>query len=180
MSAAIKYAPHYTLADYRRWKGDWELWNGIAIAMTPSPFGKHQAILVALVSELRGALKVVGCDATALVELDWIISDDTVVRPDVIVVCGKAPEQHLEEAPPLIAEILSRSTRQNDLTYKRDLYAAQGVRTYLIVDPEAKTVEQLSLTSNGNYESVDASTRLEASLCDDCVIGVDMTSLFAC
>ncbi len=98
MSAASKYAPRYTIEDYRLWQGDWEIWDGIAIAMTPSPFGTHQAILVALVSELRAALREEGCEATALVELDWIVSKETVVRPDVIVVCGAAPEQHLEQA----------------------------------------------------------------------------------
>ena len=90
-----------------------------------------------------------------------------------------APEKHLERAPALIAEILSPSTRQNDLTYKRDLYASQGVETYLIVDPDAKTMEQLSLGQDGNYESVDASTRLKATLCGDCAIEVDLASLFA-
>jgi len=177
MSAAINYAPRYTIEDYRLWKGDWELWDGIAIAIAPSPFGRHQAILVALVSELRAALRDSGCEATALVELDWIISNETVVRPDVIVVCGSAPEKHLEQAPALIAEILSPSTRQNDLTYKRDLYASQGVETYLIVDPDAKTMEQLSLGQDGNYESVDASTHLKVTLCDDCAIEVDLASL---
>jgi Uma2 family endonuclease len=178
MSAAINYAPRYTIEDYRLWKGDWELWDGIAIAMTPSPFGRHQAILVALVSDLRAAIGAAGCKATALVELDWIVSNETVVRPDVIVVGGSAPERHLEQAPSLIAEILSPSTRQNDLTYKRDLYASQGVETYLIVDPDAKTVEQLSLGQNGNYESLDASTRLEVTVCGDCAIEVDLASLF--
>ncbi len=179
MSAAIKYAPRYTIEDYRLWQGDWELWGGIAIAMTPSPFGRHQAILVALVSELRAVLREGGCQATALVELDWIVSNETVVRPDVIVVCGAAPEKHLEQAPTLIAEILSPSTRQNDLTYKRDLYASQGVGTYLIVDQDAKTIEQLSLRQDGSYESVDVTTRLELTLCDHCAIGVDLESLFS-
>ena len=99
MSAAINYAPRYTVEDYRLWKGDWELWDGIAIAMTPSPFGRHQALTFALVAELRAAILSQGCAATALGELDWIISKDTVVRPDVIVVCGDVPEKHLEQAP---------------------------------------------------------------------------------
>jgi Uma2 family endonuclease len=179
MSAAINYAPRYTIRDYRLWKGDWELWDGIAIAMTPSPFGRHQAILVALVSELRAALREAGCEATALVDLDWIISDETVVRPDVIVVCGSAPEKHLEQPPTLIAEILSPSTRQNDLTFKRDLYASQGVATYLIVDPEPRSIEQLLLGQDGKYQSFDASTHLEVTICGDCAIEVDPQILFS-
>jgi Uma2 family endonuclease len=178
MSAATEFAPHYTIDDYQLWKGDWELWDGIAIAMTPSPFGPHQAVMFSLVAELRAGIRSQGCEATALGELDWIVSNDTVVRPDVIVVCGDAPEKHLQQPPALVAEILSRSTRQNDLTYKRELYAKQGVGTYLIVDPETKTIEQLTLTPSGKYRSTDASTRLEVTVCGDCVIAVESTSIF--
>ncbi len=178
MSAAIKFAPRYTIDDYRLWQGDWELWDGIAIAMTPSPFGLHQRVLFALVYELTTAIRNQSCNATALGELDWIVCNDTVVRPDVIVVCGEVPDKHLEQPPALIAEILSPSTRQNDLTYKRDLYAGQGVGTYLIVDPDAKTIEQLTLTSSGNYESTDASSRLEVNLCGDCELRTDWERVF--
>ena len=179
MSRGINYAPRYTIEDYRLWKGDWELWDGIAIAMTPSPFGRHQAILVALVSELRAGLREAGCEATALVELDWIVSNETVVRPDVIIVCGPVPERHLEQAPALIAEVLSPATRRNDLTYKRDLYASQGVETYLIVDPDTKSIEHLLLGQDGKYESVDASIRLVVTVCGDCEIEVDLKNLFS-
>lgn len=179
MSPAIKYAPHYTLEDYRLWKGDWELWDGIAIAMTPSPFGRHQAVAAALVSELRMALRAAGCAATALGELDWIVASDTVVRPDVIVVCGEPPEQHLQQPPALIAEVLSPSTRQNDLTYKRDLYASQSVGTYLIVDPAAKTIEWLTLSSSGSYEAREAAQQLRIDLCEDCSIEIERNEIFS-
>ena len=179
MAAAIKYAPHYSVNDYQHWKGDWELWDGIAIAMSPSPFGPHQAALVALASELRGALRAANCTATVLAELDWIVKRDTVVRPDVIVVCGEPPKEHLQIAPDLVAEILSPSTRQNDLTYKRELYASQGVGTYLIVDPEAKRIEQLTLSPDGHYVPQDASSSLKATLCGDCVVEIEPSSIFA-
>ena len=31
--------------DYQQWEGAWELWNGVAISMTPSPFGRHAKAL---------------------------------------------------------------------------------------------------------------------------------------
>ncbi len=37
MSTAIQYAPRYTFEDYAQWEGDWELWEGIAIAIAMSP-----------------------------------------------------------------------------------------------------------------------------------------------
>lgn len=178
MSSAIRFAPHYTIEDYRLWQGDWELWNGLAIAMTPSPGRKRQAVLVALASELRHALRAAGGDATVLVELDWIVSNDTVVRPDVLVVCGDAPEGHLRQPPDLIAEVLSPSTRRNDLTYKRQLYADQAVGTYLIVDPQSRTIECLSLSPAGSYESTDASGRLNLTLCGTCAVTVESSKVF--
>lgn len=178
MSDAIRLAPRYTVEDYRQWPGDWELWEGIAIAMTPSPFGPHQAVVFALVAELRAALQKQACEATALGELDWIISNETVVRPDVIVVCGGPPERHLENPPALVAEILSPSTRRNDLTYKRRLYASQGVGTYLIVDPELRTIELLRLAAGGEYASSDASTPLAITVCNDCTVEIDPARVF--
>ncbi|WP_457626586.1 hypothetical protein [Persephonella sp.] len=37
MSFAEKYLPNYTVEDYKQWEGDWELIEGIAYAMVPSP-----------------------------------------------------------------------------------------------------------------------------------------------
>lgn len=33
MSSDIHYQPHYTVDDYRRWEGQWELWFGTAVAI---------------------------------------------------------------------------------------------------------------------------------------------------
>lgn len=179
MSTAIKYAPRYTAADYCQWKGDWELWDGIAIAMSPSPFGRHQRLLVALASELRASIRSSDCAANVFAELDWIVSEKTVVRPDVTVVCGEEPAKHLQETPALVAEILSRSTRQNDLTFKRELYAGEGVAAYLILDPDSKTIDLLRLAATGVYESARDVKLIELQLCDDCQIQIKSAEVFS-
>jgi Uma2 family endonuclease len=51
----------------------------------------------------------------------------------------------IEGPPDLLIEVLSPSNRGHDLVTKRSLYARAGVREYWIVDPEAKTLEILSL-----------------------------------
>ena len=88
MSRAPRYHPHYTVDDYQHWEGRWELWEGMAIAMSPSPFGRHAKLLARTIAALQVAIDSAGCDATVLVEIDWIVSRDTVLRPDVTVVCG--------------------------------------------------------------------------------------------
>ena len=178
MSAALEFAPHYTVNDYALWKGDWELWEGIAVAMSPSPFGRHQTALTRLSGVLRNALLEAKCDAEAVVELDWIISDDTVVRPDVMVVCGDPPEEHMHDPPGLVAEVLSDSTRQNDLTYKRQLYQREGVEAYLIVDPVAETIQLDRRQDDGTYESENTTAELHVRLCDACDLRIDPASVF--
>ena len=141
MSSAPRYIPHYTVKDYELWEGDWELWQGIAVAMTPSPFGRHQEIAVKLAAELLRAVEDSGCDATVLSEIDWIISDDTVVRPDLLAVCGGPPEKHVMSPPAIVVEILSPSTASRDRGEKLHLYDDHGVQYYIIVDPADNSFE---------------------------------------
>ena len=41
MSVA-RYIEYYTYEDYKNWEGDWELIEGVPVAMAPSPLGIHQ------------------------------------------------------------------------------------------------------------------------------------------
>lgn len=119
MSTAPRYIPTYTIHDYQQWDGDGELWNIVAIAMTPSPFGKHSRLLVKLAAALEIAVQSTSCNATVLAEIDWIVANDTVLRRDLLIVCGKEPERHVEQTPALVAEILSPGTRSRDLNEKK-------------------------------------------------------------
>ncbi|MFM8539555.1 MAG: Uma2 family endonuclease, partial [Planctomycetaceae bacterium] len=119
------------------------------------------------------AIDAAGCRATVLAEIDWIVTNDTVVRPDIVVVCGPAPPQHVEEPPALVAEILSPATRDRDLTVKRELYEANGVPWYWIVDPDHAEPSLLRLGETGRYEPVLARGRIELDLCADCRITLD-------
>ncbi len=179
MSTAPRYNPHYTLDDYRQWEGDWELWNGIAVAMTPSPFGRHAQLLAQLAKLLGNAIDDAECEGpTVLIDIDWIISNDTVVRPDLTIVCGGAPERHVEQIPEVVVEILSASTRERDLTVKRQLYQEQSVRWYLMVDPDNSSLEAYELAEDGVYKSVPFADRLVMTVCSQCVLQVQVDRLF--
>lgn len=58
MSTAPRYEPRYTIADWRQWEGCWELWNGLAVAMTPSPFGRHAKALTDAAAVFKHAVEV--------------------------------------------------------------------------------------------------------------------------
>jgi Uma2 family endonuclease len=80
------------------------------------------------------------------------LSDDTVVIPDLIVVCdsSKLDDRGCNGAPDLAVEILSPSTSRHDRIVKFQKYREAGVREYWIVDPEEKSLVVYAL-KNGEY-----------------------------
>ncbi len=179
MSTAHRYLPKYTLEDYRQWKGDWELWQGIPISMTPSPFGPHQRIAARLVTTLQNSIDLNQCDAVVLAEIDWIVADDTVVRPDVLVLCGNAPARHVEQTPAFIAEILSPSTEQLDRGAKFDLYREQGVGYYMIIDPAKRELDVYRLDEDKAYQPLKTMDEMVLEICRTCRLNISFGNLFA-
>ena len=53
--------------------------------------------------------------------------------------------------PDMVAEVLSRSTRRKDLTIKKDIYEANGVKEYWIIDPRARAVD-VYILRDGKFE----------------------------
>lgn len=73
--------------------------------------------------------------------LGWVLTrrsvhfdDRTYISPDLVFISrdrrGIFGESNIEAAPDLVVEILTPSTRRNDLLIKRSLYARIGVREY--------------------------------------------------
>ncbi len=126
---------YYTYDDYKNWEGDWELINGMPYAMAPAPVKKHQSIASAIISnfyeQLDNCLK---CEV--LGKIDYKISEDTVVRPDVVLTCDEENEAYLTKTPEIIVEIASKNSVKKDEIYKFSLYEAEKVKYYVIVYPE--------------------------------------------
>ncbi len=51
--AAVDYLPHYTYDDYVQWDGDWELYEGFPVSMSPAPMINHQVISANVLYELK-------------------------------------------------------------------------------------------------------------------------------
>lgn len=180
MSNAEKFVPHYTAEDYQKWEGDWELWDGYAVAMSPSPFGKHSKIASELCRLFGNAIKAnPACDSVANIysELDWIVSQSTVVRPDISISCGDVFEKHITDPPAIVIEILSESTRDHDLKFKRGLYESQAVSYYLTLDPVEKTFTQLNLEGDA-YKNVTQGQSVTFTICEDCTFEVSLADVF--
>jgi len=149
MSGAIKILPHYTYEDWEQWEGQWELIEGIPYAMSPLPVPKHQKIAMALGTEFTVALK--SCSQCAAYQpIDYRVSDDTIVQPDMLVVCGEITKKYLDFPPALVAEILSPATALKDRHSKYSFYESQQIPYYLILSPDTEEVEIYKLI-NGVY-----------------------------
>jgi Uma2 family endonuclease len=105
-------------------------------------------------------------------ELDWIVDDLSVVRPDLLISCGDKVTEYMERAPVLIVEILSDSSRAKDRTAKFDLYQQQGVKYYLMADPDEKSLEVYQLSGN-KYQRLADSQQYEFQLSESCAIEVN-------
>ena len=177
MSSAVKYSPQYTIVDYQQWEGDWELFNGVAVWMGPSPFGPHSSLLSRLNYEFERALrKQKFRDCTVLLEIDWIVDRVTVIRPDMSIIQGKPPRGHLKQVPILIVEVLSLSTAKKDRSVKFELYQQLGVKYYVIADPDCKQIEVWQLVDE-KYQRPKEAKRYSFELTDRCSIRVDFREL---
>jgi Uma2 family endonuclease len=130
-----KAIEHYTYDDYCLWEGEWELIEGMPMAMTPSPIITHQAIAGNILYELK---KSIGdCkQCLVLIEEDWKISDDTVVKPDVVLICNEPHDKYITKTPEIIVEVISKSTARRDEVFKFDLYEKEQLPYYIIVYPD--------------------------------------------
>ena len=141
-SVKTKYLPEYTYDDYKNWEGKWELIEGHPIAMSPTPVPTHQRIAAALKFEFISAIKKSECKKCSVYDpVDYKISEDTILVPDALIVCGEIKKKFLDFAPTLVAEILSPATQLRDRNTKYELYQQQLVKYYLIVDTDKAVIE---------------------------------------
>jgi Uma2 family endonuclease len=170
--------PHYTYEDYAQWEGRWEIIHGIPYAMVPAPAMNHQRISNKIAFQLEALLQ--DCPkCNAYLPVDWLITEDTVVQPDNIVVCGDYIEEEKLTIPPvLVFEILSPSTTRKDRVIKYMLYQEAGVKYYCIVDPENKSAEVFTLKTE-KFEQIknlqDGKMRFDLG---PCTIAFDFATIF--
>jgi len=147
-----EYHPHYKYDDYKEWEGNWELIDGVAYAMAPSPMFSHQAISMLLGTTLMDSLK--DCkNCMVLSEMDYKLADDTILRPDIALVCGQKSGAYIKKAPELIVEIVSKSSAVRDEKIKHQLYQNEKVKYYVLLYPEDLKAKIYKL-QNGKYEKV--------------------------
>ncbi len=126
---------HYTYDDYKNWEGDWELIEGIPLAMSPAPTKRHQALAVEIIYNLRKEIEECK-ECEVLGEIDYKVSDDTILKPDITLTCNETNENYLRKAPEIVVEIISKSTAKRDEKHKFEIYEKEKVKYYILVYPD--------------------------------------------
>jgi Uma2 family endonuclease len=118
----------------------------VSYAMSPSPVPKHQRIAGNMLSEFRMQLK--NCKKCAVYQpVDYHVADDTILQPDMLVVCGTITKNYLDFPPALVAEILSPSKALKDRHTKYGIYESQGIPYFIIIAPDTEEAEIYTLQS---------------------------------
>jgi len=140
---------HYTYADLLEMDEDVraEIINGV-LYMMGQLLTIHQRVQMRLIKHFVIFLEGKTCEVFAAPYGVRLFpkednSDDTVVEPDIIVVCdsNKIDERGCNGPPDLIIEIVSPSNSRRDRLQKFNLYLKAKVREYWIVYPDFKEID---------------------------------------
>lgn len=145
----------YSYADYLTWqfKERVELIKGRIFKMSPAPNLKHQRISGDVFYEFKSFVKSKKCQVFhAPFDVRLPVSSkkdkiDTVVQPDITIVCAEAKldVQGCNGTPDIVIEILSPGNTKREMKEKFDLYLAAKVPEYWLIDPERESVIIYSL-----------------------------------
>ena len=184
MIADAKKEERYTYADYYSWDDGkrLELIDGVAYEMPLAPGRRHQQTIGAFHLQIGSFLEGKPCKvymAPLDVRLNADGADDTVVQPDVLVVCDRAKldEHGCKGAPDLVIEVVSPPSASRDFIKKFQVYLRAGVREYWVADPHEKVV-QVFMLEDGRYaaSAFEGEDKIPVGVLPGCV--VDLRDVF--
>ncbi len=171
---AIEY---YSYEDYALWEGKWELIGGIPLAMSPSPTIIHQAIAANILFELKKSMG--DCEqCLVLCEEDWKVSENTIVKPDVVFICNEPSDQYITLTPEIIVEVVSKSTAKRDEVSKYNLYESEKVPYYVIAYPNDKKAKIYKLEADKYRKQGDFSKQSYLFTETTCETEIDFNNVF--
>ncbi|MFI5311057.1 MAG: Uma2 family endonuclease [Gemmatimonadales bacterium] len=154
----------------------YELVDGELI-VTPSPAGRHQFAIRALVEAMLPYLRRTGAGDLLWSPFDIELEEESVLQPDIFVVPLAEGRRLRREMPGralmLAIEILSPGSARHDRGRKRRYYQRNAVPEYWIVDLDSRLVERWRpaddrpeiLTETMEWQPADAAGPLVIDLC---------------
>ena len=168
----------FTWDDYIHWDGRWELIDGTAYDMAPASYPKHQRLVLRVANQMTESLECERCEVY-ISPIDWRIDEMNVVQPDVAIFCEEPDKPYFTQTPPVVVEVLSKSTAAKDVGEKFKLYERSGVRYYLIVEPESEVADLFEL-EDGKFVWRKKLTFADRTCLewDDCRVDIDWSKVF--
>lgn len=122
------------------------------LLMSPSPLTRHQRVVGRLYALLVHFVQTNQLGEVFIAPLDVFLNDLNVYQPDIAFVSsarsGQVTEKGIEGAPDLCIEVLSKSTQRYDTVTKKKIFAQSGLKTYWLLDADAKSVTVFDFSEN--------------------------------
>ena len=137
-----------TYTDLESWPDDgrrYELYDG-EVYVCPAPTNRHQLALGELYAQLREYAR--RTNGIAFVSpIDIVFTEHNVLQPDICFFQASRRyfivlDQVIRTPPDVVVEVLSPSTRRNDLGRKKATFARFGVAEYWLLDPYKEQLER--------------------------------------
>lgn len=124
--------------------------------MAPSAVPYHGSLIVELATEFKIYFRRHKNGYVFADDVDVHFPDGSIYKPDLVIVARENEDIiHWDKAifgvPDMVVEVLSKSTKKNDVTIKKDTYEKFGVKEYWIVDPVMENIDVYVLR-DGKFE----------------------------
>lgn len=129
----MSYAEWWEMPDHPKAE-----WVDGEVVVSPATAG-HMDASFRLTALLRAALP----DLFVILEVGLQLPGNRVRVPDVMALEREPESVLVEDMPVLVAEVLSPSTRNEDLIRKSQEYLTAGISQFWAVDPEARAIDVL-------------------------------------
>ncbi len=140
--------PSYTAEEVRNFPDDRLRYEVICgeLFVSPAPGTRHQRVVVELLGLLKHYVEQHRLGEVLVGPFEVEFAEDTAVQPDLLVLftdrADQLTDKRLVGAPSIVVEVISYSSKRTDRLQKRELYLAEGVEEYWIVDPELRCLER--------------------------------------
>jgi Uma2 family endonuclease len=126
------------------------------IVMSPAPSDTHQKVLMDISNRIYNFLEKSPIGIIRIAPYDVYFDRRNALQPDIIFIAndkiGLIKENGLHGAPDIAIEILSPQTGKYDLEDKMEVYAANGVKEYWIIEPHEKRATGYWLVKDEYHE----------------------------
>lgn len=120
-----------------------ELFDG-SLWVSPRPIAPHQDICGRLYAKLLPAADEAGL--WVRLDVDVRLAADRILEPDLIISEGRRVVKATDASDVLlVCEITSPSNAAMDRVLKRELYAAAKIKWYLLIEPDMRNYESVTL-----------------------------------